>query len=189
VLDLAQTSWEDLRVFLICADSGSLRKAAEALDVTNTTVMRVIDRLEMRLGFRLFIRHQTGLQPTDEARGILEDVRQMERLSYNVFRRAAQTAESPSGVVRVAVTEGVGTYWVMPKLIEFQGTYRLLTVDLRCAMEQADVARLEADIAIQFEKPTRPDLIVTRLGRLHVYPFVSEDYARIYGLPKSVADV
>jgi DNA-binding transcriptional LysR family regulator len=32
-------------------------------------------------------------------------------------------------------------------------------------------------------------LIVTRLGRPHVYPFVSEDYARIYGLPKSVADV
>jgi DNA-binding transcriptional LysR family regulator len=111
------------------------RKAAEALDVTNTTVMRVVDRLEMQLGFKLFIRHQTGLQPTDEARGILEDVRQMERLSYNVFRRAAQTAESPSGVVRVAVTEGVGTYWVMPKLIEFQGTYRFLTVDLRCAME------------------------------------------------------
>jgi DNA-binding transcriptional LysR family regulator len=188
-LDLAQTSWEDLRVFLICADSGSLRKAAEALDVTNTTVMRVVDRLEMQLGCKLFVRHQTGLQPTEEARGILEDVRQMERLSYNVFRRAAQTAESPSGVVRVAVTEGVGTYWVMPKLIEFQGTYRLLTVDLRCAMEQADVARLEADIAIQFEKPTRPDLIVTRLGRLHVYPFVSADYARVYGLPTSVADV
>jgi DNA-binding transcriptional LysR family regulator len=186
---LAETSWEDLRVFLICADSGSFRKAAETLGVINTTVMRVLDRLEIQLGFRLFVRHQGGLQPTEEARGILEDVRQMERHSFEIFRRAAQTAVNPSGVVRIAVTEGVGTYWVMPKLIEFQGTYPFLTVDLRCAMEQADVARLEADIAIQFEKPERPDLIVTRLGRLHVYPFVSEEYARTSGVPQSIADV
>ena len=41
-------------------------------------------------------------------------------------------------------------------------------------MEHADVTRLEADIAIQFEKPTDDDLIVTRLSRLHVYPFASQ---------------
>ncbi|MGC1556478.1 MAG: LysR family transcriptional regulator, partial [Methylovirgula sp.] len=189
VSELAEASWEDLRVFLICAHNGSFRKAAETMGVTNTTVMRALDRLEMQLGFKLFIRHQAGLLPTEEARDILEDVRQMERLSFNIFRRAAQSAVNPSGIVRVAVTEGVGTYWIMPKLIEFQGTYRLLTIDLRCAMEQADVARLEADIAIQFDKPARPDLIVTRLGRLHVYPFASEEYARVCGLPKTVAEM
>jgi hypothetical protein len=35
---------------------------------------------------------------------------------------------------------------MMPKLIDFQRTYRLLTVGLRCAMEQA--AAWKADIAI-----------------------------------------
>jgi DNA-binding transcriptional LysR family regulator len=187
--DPLEASWEDLRAFLACANSGSFRKAAEVMGVTNTTVMRGLDRLETQLGFKLFIRHQAGLQPTEEARAILEDVRQMERLSFNVFRHAAHTSANPTGVVRVAVTEGVGTYWVMPKLIEFQGTYRLLTIDLRCAMEQADVARLEADIAIQFDKPERPDLIVTRLGRLHIYPFVSEEYARTCGVPRSIPEV
>lgn len=187
--DLAGASWEDLRIFLVCADSGSFRKAAETMGVTNTTVMRALDRLENQLGFKLFIRHQAGLQLTDEARAIIDDVRRMEQLSFSVLRRAAHTAVNPSGVVRVAVTEGVGTYWVMPKLIEFQGTYPRLTIDLRCAMEHADVARLEADIAIQFDRPSRPDLIVTRLGRLHIYPFVSEEYARIRGVPTSIAEV
>jgi DNA-binding transcriptional LysR family regulator len=187
--ELAEASWEDLRVFLVCADCGSFRKAAETMGVTNTTVMRMLDRLESKLGFKLFIRHQAGLQLTEEARGIVEDVRQMERLSFNIVRRAAHMAVNPSGVVRIAVTEGVGTYWVMPKLIEFQATYPLLTIDLRCAMEAADVARLEADIAIQFDEPEGPDLIRTRLGRLHVYPFVSEEYARNCGLPQSIAEV
>ena len=50
-------------------------------------------------------------------------------------------------------------------------------------MEQADVARLEADIAIQLERPTNPDLIVTKLGRLHIYAFVSEGYRKLHGVP------
>jgi DNA-binding transcriptional LysR family regulator len=186
--DLVDTSWDDLRAFLVCADQRSFRRAADVLGLTNTTMMRRLDRLEAELGFALFVRHQSGLQLTDEGGTILDDIRQMERISFNVFRRAAQTGVNPTGVVRVAVTEGVGTYWVMPKLIDFQRTYRMLTVDLRCAMEQADVARLEADIAIQFDKPSNPDLIITRLGRLHIYPFASQDYERTYGLPGSIAD-
>jgi len=91
--------------------------------------------------------------------------------------------------VRVAVTEGPGNFWVLPRLIDFQKTYRKIMVDLRCAMEQADVSRLEADISIQFERPTNPDLIVTKLGRLHIYTFASEAYRDAYGLPKSIADL
>ena len=187
--EASEASWDDLRAFLVCAEQHSFRKAADVLGLTNTTIMRRLDRLEAELGFALFVRHQAGLQLTEEGRTILDDVRQMERLSFNVFRRVAQTGSNPTGVVRVAVTEGLGTYWVLPKLIDFQRTYRMLTVDLRCAMEQADVSRLEADIAIQFDKPSDPDLIVTRLGRHHIYPFASQDYERTYGLPASAADV
>ena len=184
-----EVSWDDLRTFLVCADFFSFRKAADAIGLTSTTTMRRIDRLEGRLGFPLFVRHQAGLQLTDEGREILAHVREMERNSFDVFRRARQATDDIAGLVRIAVTEGVGTYWVMPKLIDFQNTYKRLTVDLRCAMEQADVARLEADIAIQFEQPPSPDLIVTRLCRLHVYPFASREYARLYGLPKSIAEL
>src|SRR5258706_10355739 len=109
-----------------------------------------------------------------------------ERPALNVFRRGAQSSSEPAGTVRVAVTEGPGNFWILPRLIDFQKTYRKITVDLRCAMEQADVARLEADIAIQLEPPTNPDLIVVRLGRLHIYAFVSEGYRKLYGTPASL---
>ena len=103
----------------------------------------------------------------------------MERHAFNVFRRASRSSDDTAGTVRVAVTEGPGNFWILPRLIDFQKTYRKITVDLRCAMEQADVARLEADIAIQLEPPTNPDLIVAKLGRLHIYPFVSEGYRKL----------
>ena len=113
---------------------------------------------------------------------MIGDVMEMERHAFNIFRRAAQSDDT-AGTVRVAVTEGPGNFWILPRLIDFQKTYRKITVDLRCAMEQADVARLEADIAIQLERPTNPDLIVTKLGRLHIYAFVSEGYRKLHGVP------
>src|SRR5882757_497668 len=180
--DPLNASWEDLRAFLLCTRHQSFRNAAEVLGLTGTTLMRKIDRLEEELGFKLFLRDRSGLSLSEEGRGLLVEVQEMERLSFNIFRRATLKADT-GGMVRVAVTEGPGNFWVMPRLIDFQKTYRKITVDLRCAMEQADVARLEADIAIQFEPPTNPDLIVAKLGRLHIYAFVSEGYRKLYGVP------
>ena len=186
--EMLNASWEDLRAFLLCARHQSFRTAAEALGLTGTTLMRKIDRLEEELGCKLFLRDQSGLSLSDEGRSLLFDVEQMEKLSFNVFRRASLSTEI-QGSVRVAVTEGPGNFWILPRLIDFQRTYRKIMVDLRCAMEQADVSRLEADISVQLERPTNPDLIVAKLGRLHIYTFASEAYRDAYGVPKNLADL
>lgn len=188
VEETPHASWEDLHAFLLCTRHQSFRNAAEVLGQTGTTLMRKIDRLEEQLGFKLFLRDQSGLSLSDEGRALLFDVEQMERLSFNIFRRASMSTDI-NGTVRVAVTEGPGNFWVLPRLIDFQKTYRKITVDLRCAMEQADVSRLEADISIQLERPTNPDLICTKLGRLHIYTFASEAYRDTFGIPKSLADL
>src|SRR6202162_5047215 len=181
--DVLGASWDDLKSFLACTRYKSFRNAAEVLGLTSTTLMRRIDRLEERIGCKLFLRDQSGLTLSEEGAAMIADVTGMERHAFNVFRRASQSSDDPAGTVRVAVTEGPGNFWILPRLIDFQKTYRKITVDLRCAMEQADVARLEADIAIQLERPTNPDLIVVKLGRLHIYAFVSEGYRKLYGVP------
>jgi DNA-binding transcriptional LysR family regulator len=186
--EVLDASWDDLKSFLACARFKSFRNAAEALGLTSTTLMRRIDRLEECIGCKLFLRDQSGLTLSDDGAAMIGDVMEMERYAFNVFRRAAQSSNDAAGTVRVAVTEGPGNFWILPRLIDFQKTYRKITVDLRCAMEQADVARLEADIAVQLERPTNPDLIVTKLGRLHIYAFVSEGYRKLHGAP-SLAEI
>src|SRR3954451_5886972 len=182
-------SWDDLKLFLACAKYKSFRNAAEELGLTFTTLMRRIDRLEESIDCKLFLRDQSGLTLSDEGAAMIGDVMEMERHAFNIFRRAARSSGSAAGTVRVAVTEGPGNFWILPRLIDFQKTYRKITVDLRCAMEQADVARLESDIAIQLEPPTNPDLIVAKLGRLHIYPFVSKEYENLYGVPATLAEL
>jgi DNA-binding transcriptional LysR family regulator len=187
--EVLDASWDDLRSFLACARYKSFRNAADVLSLTSTTLMRRIDRLEERIGCKLLLRDQSGLTLSEEGAAMIADVTEMESHAFNILRRASQSSNDAAGTVRVAVTEGPGNFWILPRLIDFQKTYRKITVDLRCAMEQADVARLETDIAIQLEPPTNPDLIVTKLGRLHIYPFVSEGYRNLYGVPASLAEL
>ncbi len=186
---LHNVSWDDIRVFLECVKAGSFRRAAVALRVSSSTVVRRIDRLEHDLGVALFNRIPDGVVPTEEARSIVDHARRMETAIYDVYRRVEAQDTTTRGVVRVSVTEGIGTYWIMPRLVEFQRQFPFLIIDMRCAMESADVLRMEADIAVQFERPTAPDLIVTKLGRLHVYPFASRGYEKIYGLPTSIEEM
>ncbi len=187
--EVLDASWDDLRSFLVCARYKSFRNAADVLGLTSTTLMRRIDRLEERIGCKLLLRDQSGLTLSEEGAAMIVDVTEMESHAFNILRRASQSSNDAAGTVRVAVTEGPGNFWILPRLIDFQKTYRKITVDLRCAMEQADVARLETDIAIQLEPPTNPDLIVTKLGRLHIYPFVSEGYRNLYGVPASLSEL
>jgi DNA-binding transcriptional LysR family regulator len=187
--DTLDASWDDLKSFLACARYKSFRHAADLLGVTSTTLMRRIDRLEERIGCRLFLRDQSGLTISEDGLAMLADLTEMERHAFNVFRHAQRSSGSSAGTVRVAVTEGPGNFWILPRLIDFQKTYRKITVDLRCAMEQADVGRLETDIAIQFERPSSPDLIAAKLGRLHIYPFVSEGYRKLFGVPATLAEL
>jgi DNA-binding transcriptional LysR family regulator len=181
--------WDDVRIFLSCVELGSFRKAADALGLNSSTVMRRIEGFERRLGFAALKRLPEGVSPTDAGVAILQSARQMQRAFFDVVRKTHTPDTKNRGLVRVSITEGLGTYWVMPRLVGFCREHPYLIVDLRCAMESADVLRMEADVAIQFTRPTAPDLIVTKLGRLHIYPFAAQSYVERYGLPASKADM
>ena len=94
-----------------------------------------------------------------------------------------------AGEVKLAVTEGLGTFWLAPRLAEFHGKNRNLLVDLRCAMRPADMLRLEADAAVQIVRPPDADLKVVKLGRLHAIPYAAASYVERHGVPKNLEEL
>jgi DNA-binding transcriptional LysR family regulator len=185
---LERVSWDDLRVFVVVARTLSFRKAATALRTSSSTIVRRMERLEESFGFRLFDRLPDGVGLTAEGRSVYESAQQMERASLSLRAHLDQDPTA-RGMVRCSVTEGLGTLWIVPHLTQFNRTHPSTIVDLRCSMEVADVLRMEADVAIQLDKPDRPDVKAVRLGRMHIYPFASRKYADTYGLPATIEDV
>src|SRR5260370_35281009 len=83
--DVMDASWDDLKSFLACTRYRSFRIAAEVLALTSTTLMRRIDRLEERIGFKLFLRDQSGFAHNEERSGMITGVAEMETWGSEYF--------------------------------------------------------------------------------------------------------
>jgi DNA-binding transcriptional LysR family regulator len=183
------TDWDAARVFLEVVRCGSFRSAAERLELSINVVRRRIDDFERQIGATLFTRDVHGTRLTDEGSLVVSAVERMEAASFDLLRAGSSVANTLSGEVRVAVTEGLGTFWLAPRLVEFQQSYPNILVDLHCAMRSADVSRHEADIAIHLTRPAALDVKLIRLGRIHLMFFASQRYIDIYGAPRTAADL
>jgi DNA-binding transcriptional LysR family regulator len=181
--------WDSVRIFLEVARIGSFRAAAVELNASANYLRKRVLQLESAYKTTLMTRHVDGVRLTPEGAQVLEAAKRMEEASFGLDRALSQTTPALHGEVRFAITEGLGTFWVAPRLIEFQRVYPGLLVDLKCEMRSADVLRLEADVAVQLAEPQNPDLKRIKIGRLHVVPFVSPSYVEIYGLPRDMDDL
>ena len=186
---LAGVDWESVRTFLELARCGSIRSAADKMGLSPNALRRKIDDLEHTMGCLLVTRHVDGIRPTAEGAEILLAAKRMEEAAFGLVRARNRQVPSMSGEVRIGITEAFGTFWLGPRLVEFQRAYPQLNVDLMCAMRNADVLRLEADIAIQLTRPTNPDIKVVKLGRIHSMLAAAPSYLAIYGMPKSIEDL
>ena len=113
----------------------------------------------------------------------------MEAASFDLLRAGNSATNTLSGEVRVAITEGLGTFWLAPRLVEFQQSFPNILVDLHCAMRSADVSRHEADIAIHLSRPAALDVKLVRLGRMHLMFFASRKYLDTYGAPTTAEEL
>jgi DNA-binding transcriptional LysR family regulator len=177
--------WESVRIFLEVVRAGSFRSASERLGQSVNVLRRRIDELEHQMNAMLITRHVDGVRTTVEGEQIFAAAEQMESASFNLLRARDRAMPALSGEVRIAVTEGLGTFWLAPRLVQFQRSYPRLLIDLTCAMRSVDVLRLEAEAAVQLTKPTAPDLKVVRLGRLHAMLFAGQSYLERFGRPKT----
>lgn len=181
-------NWERVRAFLEVARGGSFRAAAQALGQSVNTLRREIDAFEHEIRATVFTRHVDGVRLTREGELLLASAKRMETASFDLLRSGAPDL-SLRGEVRLSVTEGIGTFWLTPRMVEFQLAHPGLLVDLKCDMQPADVLRLESDVAIQLVRPAASDLRIVKIGRLHVMPFASAVYIATHGRPRDLHDL
>jgi DNA-binding transcriptional LysR family regulator len=179
--------WDAARIFLEVVRSGSFRSAAERLSLSINAVRRRIDDFERQTGAKLFTRDVHGARLTEEGALMVSSVERMEAASFELLR--ASDSVALSGEIRVAVTEGLGTFWLAPRIVEFQQSFPDILVDLQCAMRSADVSRHEADVAIHLSRPATLDVKLVRLGRMHMSFFASQKYLETHGAPRNLDEM
>jgi len=181
--------WEAARIFLEVARCGGFRAAAQKLGQSVNALRRKIEHFERDLGVPLLTRYVHGVQLTEEGAKIFTAAQHMESASFELLLARNASAQQAEGEVRLSITEGMGTLWLLPKLVEFQRAQPKLALSLKSGPKAADLLRLEADLSVQLHRPKEPNLKVMKLGHLHVMLFAARSYLDAHGEPSSIEDL
>ena len=160
-------NWDDLRVVRAIFQTGSYAAAAQRLRVNETTVSRRLARIEQDLGERLFDAVDGSRKPTARCTQIMVFIERMASQAEGIERHSSPP-EGPVGSRRIAATDSIATEILAPSLVPLLEQHPGLNIDLRISPSVVDLARWEADIAIQFKTPDNGDMIVTKLADLRL---------------------
>jgi DNA-binding transcriptional LysR family regulator len=161
----ADVQWDDLRVFLAVAQSGSLRRAARVLHLGQPTVVRHLRQLEQSLKARLFERTPDGHRLTRWGQDLLPLAQSMADAATAIDRRGSAFGDDAGGLVRVAAHEWAARF-LAPRLATLADTHRDLTVELVETHLDPDLDRREADLFVRHGLPSRGHLVRISLGSM-----------------------
>lgn len=95
---------KQLETFIQVADFGSFSKAADALYISPTAVMKQINMLEGDMGFTLFERTNRGLVLTEAGKSIYKDARYIIRYSKESVNRAKNAMQQNDRIIRIGTS-------------------------------------------------------------------------------------
>ncbi|WP_448202620.1 LysR family transcriptional regulator [Azospirillum sp. sgz302134] len=161
----AALDWDDLRVFLELARSGSLSAAARALGLSHATVGRRLAGLEAVLGRPLVDRRADGYGLTAEGEAVRDLAQGMDERALAILRRGGRE-EGLAGTVRLTTVQALADRLIVPRLGPLRARHPSLDLEVVADNRSLSLARREADLAIRLARPQSGELFARRLATI-----------------------
>lgn len=174
-----------MRIFLRVAELASFTQAANNLGIPKATVSSAVQQLEGELGTRLLHRTTRKVQVTQDGqvyyqrcKDLLADLEEVQGL----FRSGGTL----TGRIRVDMSSGLATNYVVPRLPEFLAAHPGIEIELSSTDRRVDLVREGFDCVVRVGSVGESALIARPLGEIPIINCVSSDYAERYGVPDSL---
>jgi len=152
-------NWDDLRLFLAVARSGSISTGAKLLKLQHSTVSRRMHKLEEGLGVRLFDKVQKGYALTVAGKNLKDAACRMECEVLGVDGALSGKDLQLAGSLRVTAINNMATSVLMPMFASFSRHYPEVTLHIMVSNSDARLSQREADVAIRLTN-TPPDTLI-----------------------------
>lgn len=179
-MDKNAFDWNHAHVFLTVAKMGSLTAAADAHDLSQSTLSRQMSSLEAQLGLTLFERMGRGIQVTDAGHQLIRYIEVMQEAANHIALNAKGHSESLHGTVTLAVSELDAAFRLPPIVKRIRELAPELQLNIEVSNSIANLKTREADIAIRNKRPEQTDLITRKLATESI---------DLFGTPKYVAQL
>lgn len=169
-------NWDDLRLFLAVARSGSISGAAKALDVQHSTVSRRMRQLEDKLGARLLERKRSGYELTEAGENVHQAALRMENEVLDVDGALLGKDTVLTGPLRVTAINNMASSVLMPMFASFNQAHPQVELHVIVSNDDASLSQREADVAIRLTNTPTDTLIGKRMVTVASTIYGQRDY-------------
>src|SRR5688500_9218350 len=182
--------WNDLRLVLAIARSGSLTGAAKALAVNHSTAFRRLGALEEGLGVRLFERLPGGTYaPTAAGERIAAAAERIETETAALDRELVGRDHRLTGRLRVTSSETLAYRLLTKQIAGFRSAHPGIVVELAIDNRILSLSRREADIALRVTRPREGDLYGRKLADIAWTIYAARDLVGGLAAPGGPAEL
>lgn len=128
---MAFVTFDQLRIFLAVAEREHVTRAAESLNLTQSTVSGAIAALEGRHNVKLFHRIGRRIELTEEGRVFAGEARAILATVRSAEATLADLGGAPRGSLSIFASQTIASYWLPQHLVNFRELHP--QVDLRLA--------------------------------------------------------
>ena len=186
---LAMDKLYAMTAFIKIVDAGSLTAAADALDVSQPSMVRTLAALERDLGVRLLNRTTRRMSLTDEGRDYYERSRAIIAAVDDAQLSLSSRRASPRGRLRIASSVSFGRTFVAPVVAEFLAAYPDVSIELLLLDRVVDLVEEGMDLAVRVAKLPDSSLIAHPVGEVHRVVVASTALIKRSGMPKSPSEL
>jgi DNA-binding transcriptional LysR family regulator len=177
----------EIETFIRIVERGSLTGAADALNVSLPTVVRLLATVEKRLGARLLQRTTRRIALTDEGREFYERGR---RIVAEVEESEANLgAAAPRGLLRITAPVLFGRLHVQPLVHEFMRKYPEVTVEFLMSDPYVDLVEQGMDLGVRIGQLPDSSLVAFPVGEVRLVLCASPRYLAKAGTPAHPRDL
>jgi DNA-binding transcriptional LysR family regulator len=175
-----------ITIFAKVAELGSLRKAAEAHDMTPQAASQALAQLEQHLGVRLFHRTTRNLALTDAGRQFLDTAVPALTSLQHALATTRRTTEEIAGPLRIVGPRSVFGPVFWPLLDEFCRLYPEVQPDVELDDRIGNWVEDRVDVGFRIGVSPADGVIARKLFPLQLIICASPDYLSRHGAPDAL---
>ncbi|MFG1296852.1 LysR family transcriptional regulator [Xanthobacter variabilis] len=179
----------DLEIFARIVTAGSLSAAGRELGLSPPVVSKRVQRLEERLGTRLFQRTTRKVTLTEAGEGFYERVVAILAAVEEAENQLAHGSAEARGLLRVSAPTSFGRMHIAPHIGPLLEANPGLTIDLELTDAFVDIVGEGFDLAIRIADLDDSSLVARRLAPVHRVLCATPDYLARAGEPATIADL
>jgi len=181
---------ESLRVLRAVVEGKSFTEAAKRLGLTVARVSKSIERLELELNTKLFIRSTRHMRLTDSGERSYQYALNLLEQWHGLRDELAETQAKPIGKIRISVPMSWGLCVFTTLLAKFMSAYPEITVDVNMSDQYVNVIEGKHDLVLRLADTLEDSSLLCR--KLKTYKFIacaSPEYLAKNGTPQLPSDL